>query len=134
MILLDTHVWVWWSIDSDRLSAKHREIIDAGEVDGIGVSVFSFWEVAMLAKKKNRIDLGGETVDQWFARVTRVPTLRVVPVTPQLFLESTTLPEPFHADPADRIIVATARAHGSPLLTEDREILEYAHVRSIGPK
>ena len=132
MILLDTHVWVWWSIDSERLSAGHRRLIDEGEQDGIGVSVFSFWEVAMLAAR-NRVDLGGGTVEQWFARVSAIPTLHVLPLTPQIALDSTTLPGAFHADPADRIIVATARAYAMPLLTEDRQILGYPHVRSIGP-
>jgi PIN domain nuclease of toxin-antitoxin system len=133
MILLDTHVWVWWSVESERLSPRHRELIDVAEPDGIRVSVFSFWEVAMLATKGSRVDLAGLTVDQWFGRVLQVPTLHVLPLTPQILLESTRLPEPFHSDPADRIIVATARSHGATLLTQDRKILDYPHVRTSGP-
>jgi len=132
MILLDTHVWVWWSVDSERLSSHHRQVITAGESDGIAVSVFSFWEVAMLARK-GRVDLGGATIDQWIDRLLLIPTLHVLPVTPQLLLESTILPGPFHSDPADQIIVATARAHSLPLLTEDRKIIDYPHVQVIGP-
>ena len=132
MVLLDTHVWVWWSVESERLSQRHREVIEAGEQDGIAVSVFSFWEVAMLAAK-GRVDLGGVSVRDWVDRVMSIPTLHVLPLTPEILLESTILPGTFHPDPADRILVATARAHEMALLTEDRKILEYPHVRTVGP-
>jgi PIN domain nuclease of toxin-antitoxin system len=130
-ILLDTHVWIWWSIDSPRLSEGHRQATAAGEPDGIAVSGFSVWEVAMLASK-NRIDLGGPA-QVWLDRVLAVPPLHVLPVTPQLLLDSTVLPATFHADPADRIIVATARTYGLTLLTADRDILDYPHVNTLAP-
>jgi PIN domain nuclease of toxin-antitoxin system len=56
-----------------------------------------------------------------------------IPDLPSILLESTRLPEAFHPDPADRIIVATARSYGATLLTQDRKILDYPHVRTAGP-
>lgn len=86
----------------------------------------------MLATK-NRVDPGGDSVQAWFNRVLSIPTLHVLPVTPQLPLESTTPPDEFHGDPAGRITVATARSQNLTLITEDRNILAYPHVRTVGP-
>lgn len=132
MIMLDTQVWVWWTTNHPRLSPSHRQVIEQGEPDGVAVSAISVWEVAMLVCK-GRLDLG-EQVQAWLDRVISLPTLHLVPPSPQILLDSTLLPGNFHADPADRIIVATARAHASPLLTTDQKILRYEHVRSIGPR
>ena len=85
----------------------------------------------MLVSKK-RLELR-EPVQQWLDRVVRIPTLHLLPASPQILLDSTRLPGSFHKDPADRIIVATARAHSSPLLTTDEKILAYGHVQSVGP-
>jgi PIN domain nuclease of toxin-antitoxin system len=131
LILLDTHVWIWWSTGSDKLAARHSQLIDAGEPDGITVSAFSVWEVAMLVAK-NRIDLG-QPLQGWLDRIAQIPTMHILPATPQILVDSTILPGEFHADPADRIIVATARAHDATLLTNDSKILAYQHARSVGP-
>jgi len=131
MILLDTQVWVWWTEGGEKLSERHRQIIDTGEAEGIAACAFSVWEVAMLVSKK-RLELR-EPVQQWLDRVVRIPTLHLLPASPQILLDSTQLPGSFHKDPADRIIVATARAHSSPLLTTDEKILAYGHVQSVGP-
>lgn len=130
-ILLDTQTWVWWSTQSERLSRHHQLAIEAVEAQGIAVSAFSVWEVAMLVVK-GRLDLK-MPVQTWMDEMLSIPTLHVLPATPQILLNSTLLPGQFHPDPADRIIVATARTFNLQLLTTDQLILDYEHVRTIGP-
>lgn len=131
MIMLDTQVLVWWVENSNRLSASHKSVIDASERDGLRASAISIWEIAMLVSKR-RLDVG-MLVSSWLDKVLAIPTLHIVAATPQILVNSTELPGSFHPDPADRIVVATARAYEEPLLTTDRKILAYAHVRSVGP-
>lgn len=107
-------------------------MIDESEADGIAVSAFSIWEVAMLIKKQ-RLQLR-DPLPVWLNRILQIPTLHLLPASPQILVDSTLLPGPFHDDPADRIIVATARAHGGPLLATDGRILAYPHVLSVGPE
>ena len=132
MLLLDTNIFVWWTDSTADLSSKYRDLIDESEPDGIAVSAISVWEVAMLVKKQ-RLQLRDSLV-VWFQNVMRVPTLHLLPASPQILIDSTQLPGDFHNDPADRIIVATARAMQTPLLTTDAKILNYEHVRSVGPR
>jgi len=132
MILLDTQVLIWWTLKSDQLSEHHRKLIDSEEHSGIAASAFSVWEVGMLVSK-NRLKLS-EPAQVWLDRVLAIPTVRVLEVTPQILLDSTQLPDDFHGDPADRIIVSTARAHRLALLTTDAKILTYKHVHSVGPR
>lgn len=131
MIMLDTQVWVWWTTQNSRLSPSHAQMIAREESGGIAVSAISVWEVAMLVRK-GRLELG-EQVQSWLNRVVSIPTLHLIPPSPQILLDSTLLPGDLHNDPADRIIVATARTHASALLTTDHKILAYEHVRSVGP-
>src|SRR5437773_8482800 len=130
MILLDTKAWAWWPEGGEKLAERHRQIIDTGEAEGIAAVAFSVRDVAMLVSKK-RLELR-EPDQQWLDRVVRLPTLHLLPASPQILLDSTRLPGTFHNDPADRIIVATARAHSSTLLTTDENILAYGHVPSVG--
>ncbi len=131
MILVDTHVLVWWQCSSERLAERHLAMLRDHEREGILVSAISFWEVALLVSKR-RLDLNAP-LSEWTARVLADPTLEVVPASPQVLIESTRLPGLFYPDPADRIIVATAREHDLALLTEDARVLAYGHVRSVGP-
>ena len=121
MILLDTHIWFWWVQDTGRLSEAQRNQLQVGEADGLGVSVISCWEIAMLVAKK-RLVLS-DSIDDWMRQALNYPGIRRLQLTPRIALESTRLPGDFHADPADRIIVATSRIFGLPLLTHDRAIL-----------
>jgi len=132
MILLDTHVFLWWSTPDPELSPRHAALIEEREKAGVAVSAITFWQVALLVAK-GRLDLKGETLQQWFDRVQLIPTVIVLEASPRILVASTTLPGDFHPDPADRIIVATAIEHGLSLLTEDRKILDYPHVRTISP-
>lgn len=126
MILLDTHIWVWWVHDSSQLSNRHRNLILNNEENGLAVSVISCWEVAKLVEYK-KLSLPC-SVDDWFSQALAYPGIHLVGLTPQIALESTRLPGNFHRDPADQIIVATARINQLPLLTADSRITNYQHV------
>jgi PIN domain nuclease of toxin-antitoxin system len=130
MILLDTHVWVWWVHGDDRLSSSQLEVIEANEDKEIGVSAISLWEIAKLVENK-RLELP-IPLEKWFKQALSYPGIRIVELTPEIATESTRLPGEFHKDPADQIIVATARIMKCTLVTSDEEILEYLHVKTVG--
>ena len=131
MILLDTHAWLWWTAGGGRLSEQQSAAID-GTLSGgqrLLVSAVSAWEIGLLASG-GRIDLGS-SVEDWVRRELADPALHVVPLTWELAAASTRMPGTFHRDPADRFLVATARALGVPLVTADRRIRAYPHVESV---
>lgn len=133
-LLLDTHVWVWFVTgDAARLATAVVSRVERAVRDGqCLVSVISVWELAMLAAK-GRVHLGG-TVDAWVAASRRPPGVTIVELTPEIAIESTRLPGDVHGDPADRMLVATARSMGAVLVTCDERILDYAasgHLRTV---
>jgi PIN domain nuclease of toxin-antitoxin system len=129
MILLDTHIWIWWVDENPQLSQRHTQLIQDNEQEGLGISAISCWEVAKLIER-GRLQLAC-SIEEWMEQAVAYPGLHVLPLTPQIAIESTKLLEPFHRDPADQIIVATARIHDLSLLTMDRLILDYPHVRTL---
>jgi len=126
LILLDTHIWIWWVQDIDRLSNRQIEILSSNERTGLGVSIISCWEIAKLVEK-NRLDLSLPT-KEWFDTAINYPGIKLLELTPAIALESTQLPGQFHKDPADQIIVATSRIYHIDLLTADKKIIKYKHV------
>ncbi len=138
MILLDTHAVLWWA-DGDRqrlsdaaLEAIDREIESASQPDGspgLLVSAISCWEVAMLVQR-GRLALSLD-VERWLTLLISHPAVRLVALEPAVAVAATRLPEPFHADPADRFLVAQARALAIPLISADSKIRSYGHVRSL---
>ena len=129
MILLDTHVWIWWTHGDTNLPMEFSAEIDRHEGEGIGVSAISCWEVAKLSEH-GRLELPC-AVDEWMREALLYPGLRVIELTPEIAVESTRLPAPFHRDPADQIIVATARVLDLALATLDGKIRAYPHVRLL---
>ena len=129
MIVLDTHIWVWWVDENPQLSERHTHLIQDNEQDGLGVSAVSCWEVAKLVEL-GRLQLEC-SIEEWMDQAIAYPGIELLPLTPQIAIESTKLPGNFHRDPADQIIVATARVHDLSLLTVDRLILDYPHVQTL---
>ena len=129
MIVLDTHIWVWWVHNDAQLTDEHREIIQKYEDEGLGVSIFSCWEVAKLVELKKLILHC--PIDEWLKTALGYPGIRLLDLTTEIVVDSTQLPGEFHRDPADQIIVATARVYNCPLLTADRKILKYPHVKLL---
>jgi PIN domain nuclease of toxin-antitoxin system len=130
--VLDTHVWIWMldGAESELSAATIASIEEAGGRADLVVPAISVWELAML-EAKGRIVLS-RSIDEWVRAALTAPGLRLADLTPEIALESTRLPGAPHGDPADRMIVATARVLGGTLVTCDDRILAYGaegHVR-----
>ncbi len=124
-LLLDTHVWIWLMEGAADLSRKHQKIVnEAAQNSYVGIAAISVWEVGMLAMK-GRIRLE-KPVLSWIKDALALPGIELLPLTPEIAVESTQLPNDFHGDPADRLIIATARLHQLTLLTHDGKIIDYA--------
>ncbi len=130
MIVLDTHVWVWWVSGSEPLSRTADEAIKTGMAEGtLLVSSISNWEVAQLVER-GRLELTMDVAD-WIAKSESLRFLNFVPVDNRIAVRSTRLPGSLHRDPADRIIVSTAQVLGAGLVTRDERLRKYAHVETI---
>ena len=127
--LLDTHTWVWWNMRPQKLSRKVKKLIeDEDGYDELLLSAISPWEFSKLLEKgRIGISCGPE---EWIDAALEMPKLRFVHLTPTVAYRSTVLPRPFHEDPADQIIVATAREENATILTKDKRILNYPYVQS----
>jgi PIN domain nuclease of toxin-antitoxin system len=129
VILLDTHIWIWWVSRPDQLRPRHREVLESGGDAVFGVSIISCWEVAKLVEY-GRLKLD-RPVGLWIGYALAVPGVSLIDLSPQIAVESTLLPQPFHRDPADQILVATARVLRCPIMTDDAKIAVYPHVRVV---
>ncbi len=130
MIVLDTHAWVWWLSSPERVSKPAREVIArAMERREIFLSSISSWEIALLIRK-GRLELA-MPVEDWVARSEALPFLQFVACDNHIVLRSNRLPGTLHEDPADRIIIATALSLGASLVSKDRKIRDYPHVKTV---
>ena len=128
--LLDTHTWIWWYMNPRKLSRKVTNLIgDTSRYDELLLSAISPWEFCKLLEK-GRIAISCNPED-WLNAAFDLPKLRLIHLSPPLAYHSTVLPQPFHNDPVDQMIVATARQEEAVILTKDRNILEYEHVQSL---
>ncbi|GAP99876.1 type II toxin-antitoxin system VapC family toxin [Leptolyngbya sp. NIES-2104] len=128
MIILDTHIWIWWVDENPKLSSQNLEIIQANQSSGLGISIISCWEIAKLVEK-NKLNLDC-SVDEWLELALAYPGIQLLDLSLPIVLQSTRLTG-FHPDPADQIIVATAKVYGSTLLTQDQRILDYSGVETF---
>jgi len=125
LLLLDTHVWLWLVAGSVDLTTEARLTIDEAAAAGaLRIAAISLWEVALLASR-GRIVLG-KSIGLWLDEALADPGPAIDPLSPQIAVESYALPDVFHRDPADRLIVATARVANAILMTRDHRILDYA--------
>lgn len=121
MILLDTHVILMVALKPERLSkAAARAIARAMAGDGAAISSITLWEIAQLIDDR-RVMVHGST-EAFLTAVARRAGLAVLDISPEIAALSFQFPPDFPKDPADRIIGATARAHGLPLVTRDRSM------------
>jgi len=127
MIMLDTHAWIWWASESDRIPKSALNAIEKSDV--LGVSIISCWEVAMLVAKK-RIGFKMDVQD-WIDQALERPKVLLIQLDPQITVLSTRLPGEFHGDPADRLIVATCLKFTLPLVTKDRGITDWRQIQII---
>jgi PIN domain nuclease of toxin-antitoxin system len=127
VIVLDTHVWIWWVDDHPRLNRAVRDRID--RENDVRISAISLLEIATAATL-NRLVLKPST-RYWLQVAQAAEQIRIEPLSDDVCLESVSLPGEFHRDPADRLIVALARTLNVPLITADQRILSYPSVTTI---
>ncbi len=129
MILLDTHIFVWWIDGNKKLPAKYFDILKSNESNGLGISIISFWEIMKLHEKSR---LAFEcSIEEWFNKALQYPGISIINLDIDIILESSRLPGEFHKDPADQLIVSTARTKDISLCTLDKKILEYPYIKLI---
>jgi PIN domain nuclease of toxin-antitoxin system len=125
LLLLDTHTLVWSVRDSPRLGSQTKQAInEAAREQRVVVSGITPWEIALLVSK-DRLQLGTDLM-QWIHVALAKPGVKLAPLEPEIAVASTRLPFEIHGDPADRILVATARHLGATLVTADASLLELA--------
>ena len=134
-LLLDTHTWIWLLADSDQLASVARQKIALAQADKrVFGSIISVLETANL-ESKGRIHLP-TGIHSWLEESFADDGIQLLPLSPEIAVASTRLPGTIHGDPADRILIATARIHNLTLLTRDKQLLTYGrkghvHVQSV---
>ncbi len=126
MIILDTHVWVWWAYGASSLSEPALRAIQAA--DRIGISAVSAWEIAVLVRKE-RLKLDRD-VALWITNALALPRTVELPLSARTMVAAEQLAG-LHGDPADRFLAATAIQHGCPLVTRDERLRAYPAVETI---
>lgn len=121
MILLDTHIWLWWLLGDGNLSSKERDLLDSkAPTKELCISWVTIWETEML-ERKNRISLQ-PNFQSWIREATHHEFITVLPVDIDIVFAQRSLPENFHTDPADQLITATSLLSEYPLATHDSRI------------
>jgi len=126
--LLDTHVWVWALEEPEKLGSKARSILQ--DLDNVRLlSAISALEIARL------IYFGklhfSRPLSDWLHASMRALMATAIDLTPAVAVEAYSLPGQLHQDPADRILVASARLSSAILVTADKRLLNYKHVRTL---
>ena len=127
MIVLDTHAFLWWADESERLSARARHAIE--QADALGVCAISCWEIAMLVEKERlRLD---RDVLEFLRQALALPRVEFLALTPEIAVEAARLVSSSLADPADRMIAATALETGSAVVSKDARLRGVAGLKTI---
>lgn len=130
MILLDTHVLVMLALKPERLSKPAARAIAKAETrDGVAIASITLWELALLIDD-GRVAVPG-SIESFLKDVSQRPGLTVLDISPEIAALTVRFPPDFPGDPADRIIAATGRAHGLPIVTRDRNMQENPLTRTI---
>ena len=124
MIVLDTHVWLWW-INQDQTRFKPEWTVRIESAEPAGVSAISCFEIAWLAHH-GRIELP-DTGEDWFNKALDGSGIALLPLTPQIARIAVQLPE-HHSDPQDRLIIATALSHNATLISLDEKFSRYVEL------
>jgi len=127
---LDTHAWIWWVSGDRRLSPGALAAIHCSAAgSGTWLSAISLWEIAKKVEKKQLVL--DRPLRKWLELALGAEGLFIAELTNDILLESCELPQPFHGDPADQMIVATVRHHGGRLVTKDRALHAYPHITCL---
>jgi PIN domain nuclease of toxin-antitoxin system len=133
-LVLDTHAWIWLEegLESEFTAAVRSLMAEARSRGALSVSAISVYEIELLVTK-DRLHLK-RPLREVLTEAAAPSAVRVLPVTATIAMDAASLPGEFHRDPADQMIVSTAREYGATLLTRDHNILKYAqqgHVRVL---
>ena len=129
-ILVDTHIWIWHLNGDLTLSTNISKIIDTSALENeLYICAISVWEIAMLVSK-NKMTLN-TSCQAWVDKSLSLPGVSLIPLTPEIAIESCYLPGNFYGDPADRMIVASARIENLSLITRDKKIVQYCKHHGI---
>jgi len=123
MIILETHIWLWWVNQSTKLKTTWLEHIEQAEQ--VGVSAISLFEVSWL-NRHNRIELPCPP-HEWFDKALAGSDIQLIPLTPEIASQAVDLQQ-HHSDPQDRIIIATALIHNALLLSADNKFKFYTEL------
>lgn len=135
LVLLDTCAAIWLMNRGRMLQAALAAIMQAGRGRGVFVSPVSAWEIGMLSKGRSGRGDGVQFLPDpktWFAKLMSAPRIRAAPLRPEIAIEASFLPGELHADPADRLLIATARHLGAPIVTRDSRIIAYGYSGHVG--
>lgn len=124
-VLLDTCAAIWLANENEMTAAALDAILAAGRDEGVFVSPISAWEIGMLSRFGGGLQFLPDA-GAWFARLMTGPGIRPAPFTASIAIGSSHLPGTPHRDPADRLLIATARALTMPIVTRDEKIIAYA--------
>jgi PIN domain nuclease of toxin-antitoxin system len=130
VLLLDTCALIWLADGTIDTSPARPEIEAAAETRLLSVSVTSAWELGLLSRAK-RLEFSPDA-KAWFATIVGRAGLRLTPITPAIAIDASHLPGPLHNDPADRLIIATARHLEARIVTRDHRIIDYAAAGHVG--
>ena len=129
-VLLDTHIWIQLQSGSPTLSKSALEAIEIAAFTGsVYVPSISVWEIAMLIWKKRL--LLDRSVHRWVTEALDKPGIQLLPLSPEIAIEAAELPVPMHKDPADRMIVASARVERLMLITCDKPMLAFSKATGL---
>ena len=126
-LLLDTCAVIWFANRGPLRAETIMAIAEAGLGGGVFISPISAWEVGLLTRKQTYRSKPQFLPDAktWFAMVMNAPGMKLAALTPEIAVDSSSLPGEFHADPADRLLIATARHLRVPIVTRDAKIIAY---------
>ena len=132
-VLLDTCAAIWLANGDPLQNGADHKIVHAALADGVFVSPVSAWEIGVLSRPR-----AGRAIEflpdqaTWFARFTAGPAIKTAAFTADIAIAASWLPEPLHGDPADRLLIATARHLAMPIVTRDARIMAYAAAGHVG--
>ena len=126
-LLLDTHIWIWSLLEPTRLDARVRQALEDRHNE-LWLSPISTWELVVLVQKK-RIVLG-EHLESWLEKARAAAPLREALLSHDIAAASGDVDLP-HPDPADRLLVATARVLGLTLVTADERLIKSRQIKTL---
>jgi PIN domain nuclease of toxin-antitoxin system len=122
MILLDTHIWLWWLSGDNFISSDERQALDQYALrNELCISSISIWEVEIL-DRKGKLSFS-PNFELWMQKILNIDSFKILPIQTDVIMAQRSLPEDFHGDPADRLIAATSIKTGYPLATKDQKII-----------